>query len=261
MAVNENILKQDLIAGHLKVLYKEMRSIKRKLNGEDREEETGAGEQAQGMNFATDQRFTFDAVSVTSLVDDFSFLALRTIPTSLDSPGWVVDPEFQTKFLTITKPPNVDLPAVGDIVPAFFTGTYGSTPALPTARYGLFGTSGGAEQLVVLTHEADYLGCRTFINSVTGADTILVAKPFKLRSLPFSGLTYGGIAYSVYTTAQVRNATVSGQTRTQNIVPTYDTSEADLIYAQKVANTQVFVGGTELTLIDMNADGRGWATV
>lgn len=133
----EDILKQEIIAAHLRILYKEVRTLKKTLNEGNRADELGDSEQTSTHAFQFEQRFTFDVISVTSVIDDNTFLAFRTIPSTIDSPGWFTDPEFSSKPIVVTKAPNYLFPLVGDLVPAFFTGTY-DVGGVPTPRYGSF---------------------------------------------------------------------------------------------------------------------------
>lgn len=139
---DDNILKQDIIAAHLKLLYKEVRALKRdKLLAERREEFEGA-ESPNNNDFRMESRFDFDVCKVTSLVDANTFMALRQEPTSSDAAGWAEDTDFSTKPLLVTKAPQISLPSVDDVIPVFFTGTYGDPP---TARYGFFQPTSVAE--------------------------------------------------------------------------------------------------------------------
>lgn len=259
MAAADNILKQDIIAGHFKVLYKEIRLLKRRLAEGDRENELGAGEEPQDGNYLMDQRFTFDAVSVTSLIDDFTFQALRTIPTSLDSPGWAEDPEFSDKFLTVTKPPNVSLPVVGDIVAAFFTGTYGTSPAIPTARFGIFGDSSRPVRAIITSERADgnLLDVVTINASGSAVESLVAARPHELRRQYYDGKTFDGVAYT-FVDKNTRTG-VGSVTETQRVIPSYVDSFS-IIYIERPSMGTGLTDGSSPVLWQDSGVGRAWAT-
>lgn len=255
-----NILKQDIIAAHLRVLYKEIRALKRAFTVSEREGDLGAAEEPQDGNFLMDQRFIGEVVQVTSLVDEHQFAALRTIPTSLNCLGWALDSEFSAKPLVVTKTPTGVLPSVGDCVNVFFTGTYGSSPAIPQPRYGFFGGSGGAlQEYVVMLTGNDHVVAVSTATTIDTANHVNIAKPHILRLTPFDGNTIDGLAYN-YNDENERIVTriSDSEQQTQVIVPTY-LSSFSVIYAIGVPNLNIFVNSIELSLMDINADARMWA--
>ena len=117
----------------------------------------------------------------------------------------------------------------------------------------------------------DYLLCRTWDGTKSGAERIPVARPYKLRKTPFDGETRDGISW-VYVTSNKRTATrVSDQkTETQVVTPVYrgfGGDAADTIYAVTGLDggTDVVESGNEenptkpVVWLDLNVDARAWA--
>lgn len=269
---NQDILKQESIFGYLGQLLRDVSAIKKEMRTKDREEDLGDSEDAQDASIHFNP-FIFHAVRVSSVEPDGTkFYAQRTRPDP--STPWVVDADFASQFLTIDVPEGINAPSDGQIVSAFFTGTYQNTAATsptPQARYGLFGAGGGSE-----THECridslgeDVLYCTILISSIASGDSIVVAKPYKLRKSPWDGQTVNGLTYvyAINTPSQRTAQTVSGAARTVNhrIIPRYNadsepsTSRADIILAHKVSDSiYVTDQSTPVEWIDMNVDGRVW---
>lgn len=118
-----------------------------------------------------------------------------------------------------------------------------------------------AEQMLcsVVAVFGDYLECRRIWRSaVLGSEAIYVAKPSLLRQ---SVTSRDGVTY-VYTDSQTRTASKSGETdESQLVTPTY--LVADVIEA---VFSRTLTGITQVDeqrrpLVDINADGRAWATV
>lgn len=100
----------------------------------------------------------------------------------------------------------------------------------------------------------DYLVCQRWTGSAWSTTNENVAKPYLLRT---SITSRNGITYT-YANGWTRTATQGASTETQVIVPSYYTS-GDQLFAAVLPSTGVVVGGQELKLLDINADGRAWA--
>ena len=126
---------------------------------------------------------------------------------------------------------------------------------------------------MVVSEAGDYLtATRANLSDGTtdGSSVVAIAKPWRLRRTPWDGKTINSVAYA-YTGANTRTATrsVNGQTivETQTITPPYvaatitDAIEGDVIYAVKLAIADIGVtddDDNDLTLQDINTDGRAW---
>ncbi|MDL5055722.1 hypothetical protein QQ056_19520 [Oscillatoria laete-virens NRMC-F 0139] len=106
---------------------------------------------------------------------------------------------------------------------------------------------------VVSVHN-NHLICTRWTGSEWSTILEKVAKPFLLRS---SITTRNGISYS-FSNPFTRIATQGSNTETQVIVPSY-VANHDEIFAVPVTHTGVTESGRELTLMDINVDGRAWA--
>ncbi|MDL5052175.1 hypothetical protein QQ056_01135 [Oscillatoria laete-virens NRMC-F 0139] len=106
---------------------------------------------------------------------------------------------------------------------------------------------------VVSVHN-NHLLCTRWIGSEWSTIEEKVAKPFLLRA---SITTRSGIVYT-FTNPSTRTASQGGNTETQVIVPSY-VANHDEIFAMPVPHTGVMESGRELTLMDLNVDGRAWA--
>lgn len=106
---------------------------------------------------------------------------------------------------------------------------------------------------VVSVHD-NHLLCTRWIGSGWSSIQEKVAKPFLLRA---SITTRNGITYT-FTDPFTRTATQASNTETQVIVPSYIANH-DEIFAVPVPHTGVTESGRELTLMDLNVDGRAWA--
>ena len=120
---------------------------------------------------------------------------------------------------------------------------------------------GAAIQLKLVGLQRDRLPCKKFSGEVSGDETIYVALPWWLRRTPHDGTTRNGLQYA-YIDESNRTATRLMDERIQDeaIVPTY--LAGDILYAIRVDHTDVNdPDATELTLLDLNVDGRVWAEV
>ncbi|MDL5054141.1 hypothetical protein QQ056_11370 [Oscillatoria laete-virens NRMC-F 0139] len=106
---------------------------------------------------------------------------------------------------------------------------------------------------VVSVHN-NHLLCTRWIGVGWSSIQEKVAKPFLLRA---SITTRNGINYT-FTDPFTRNATQASNTETQVIVPSY-VANHDEIFAVSISHTGVIDSGRELTLMDLNIDGRAWA--
>ena len=107
---------------------------------------------------------------------------------------------------------------------------------------------------------ADYMICHTWNGTTEGTEDVKIAKSSKLR-FSITDETVDGLAitYSSYSTsAQTRIATATGITETQIIVPRFLVD--DIIFVV-TTSTGVFkdVPPVEITLLDLNIDGRAWS--
>ncbi len=123
-------------------------------------------------------------------------------------------------------------------------------------------------------HAGDYIVCRTWDGTTEGDADINIAKPSLLR-FAVGGRRIRGITvdYGAYDAAnQSRVATpVGGLPETQFITPSYgqtnnnaevpgpDDFEGDLIYAVKAKTFVTDADDAEVSLLDLNVDGRAWA--
>lgn len=118
-------------------------------------------------------------------------------------------------------------------------------------------SSAGVSQYRIKSVQGDYCTCRTWNGTTEGGSDVYIAKPYKLRT-SITGATIDGVSVSYsYASSVERTATISGSGENQVVVPRYLAN--DLIFAASSDHTSVSVSGTELTLIDINADGRAWA--
>lgn len=270
--MSDDILKQEIIAGHLKAIYKELRQLKRKQVLRDREDSLSQGERPNNNDFTGELRFTFDACIISSVISTETVLGFRTIASTTNSPGWVIDPEFSSKPIVITVPPRASIPAVDDIVPAFFSGIYTNLSGTALPRYGTFGVGVARRWFVVVTVNRDVLQCREW-SEITSAAVIpapdpgvfIVAKPRVLRGLSWDGQTLAGVDYT--------NTDGSGETggfttrlgegsvaENQLIIPPYIPSlTVGTVILVESLKTQVTFMGTPVTWQDMNNGARAWS--
>lgn len=120
--------------------------------------------------------------------------------------------------------------------------------------------AGSAIQLILRSVQVSFMICDTFIDGVSG-DSVLVAMPYFLRGADvWDGETRGSITYSypIPSLSQRRNASKDGQTELQTIVPGYGVG--DILMAASAEIGYTTQGGEEVTMVDLNVDGRMWAT-
>jgi hypothetical protein len=112
--------------------------------------------------------------------------------------------------------------------------------------------------------QGDYLVCRSWDGTTEGASDVYVGKATKLRhsitSETIDGTAYAYSAYSL--TAQTRVSTpAGGAAENQIVVPRYLAN--DIIYAMAGRTFLAAVGTppntTQITLMDLNIDGRAWS--
>ena len=102
--------------------------------------------------------------------------------------------------------------------------------------------------------ENDYLEVGTWDGTTEGTAAVYIAKPFKLRHIAGH---YAGLTGLTTSTAQEVSATNGSEVETWVGTPSYAVD--DEIYAVPCQGTGVTVGGEDVTLIDLNSDGRAWA--
>lgn len=115
------------------------------------------------------------------------------------------------------------------------------------------GEPGGGVRLRVHTVSNDYLVCHTWDGTTEGTDAINVAKPWKLRH---DKDNYAGLTTLTTTNSQEVDVGDGTDTETWVVTPSYE--EDDEIYAEPVQGSGVTVSSVDLSLVDMNADGRAW---
>lgn len=120
------------------------------------------------------------------------------------------------------------------------------------------GGGGGAslQRLIVKEIFDDHLRCRTWDGLNEGTTDIFVAKPFKLRH---DVNNYDTIASLSTTDSQTVDVFEFTTTETWKVTPPYEVDNE--IYSITVSGTGVDPGSGELTIIDVNLDGRAWARV
>jgi hypothetical protein len=131
------------------------------------------------------------------------------------------------------------------------------------------GSSSSIQQFKIISDGGDYWNCKTWDGTTLGSTIIKVAKPFKLRA------GTGGIASEAirtvtytYTYTPVTVGAVTGY-YTRAVSGSDGSSETDYTIPDPIANDIIyalpFSTTTPSTLaavtwIDINADGRAWAT-
>jgi len=130
----------------------------------------------------------------------------------------------------------------------------GTTPHLALVRMPAQIDSLPIVRMRVSSVQNNHLVCQRWNGTAFSATTENVAKPYLLRT---SITSRSGITYS-YSSAVNRTATQGASTESQVIVPSF-VAGTDEIFVAQVASTGVLITGTELKLIDINADGRAWA--
>jgi hypothetical protein len=133
---------------------------------------------------------------------------------------------------------------------------------LVRVRLGVPGTSspgGKLKQYQYVSMGADHVMAAPYDGTATTGPAVAVAKPYELRYSTISKNVDGDtVTYGNYSAAhQTRTASDAGGSEIQIIVPWYSTGE--IIYVSDTDKSHVVVGGSELTLIDANVDGRAWA--
>lgn len=136
-----------------------------------------------------------------------------------------------------------------------------------------YGGNGGGSTIKMyrlIEEKANHIVCHTWDGTAEGSDSVLIAKPYKLRNSITSALIAGETIDYTYVTSgstayHTRDADDGTNVETQVVIPYFlpkTTSPAysgDLIYAADVSHTGVTVDDVELTKIDINADARAWA--
>ncbi len=145
----------------------------------------------------------------------------------------------------------------------------------PTQKFGSSAAPVVAQRYVVASVGDDWVVCTSPQDKKATPTNYYVAKPYLLRRSPFdtsagfSGSGWNGNAY-VYTSGYTRTATNGGNSETQAIVPAY--VAGDMIFATVPdstgatlpAGTAATAGTTQtataIPLLDLNVDGRAWAS-
>ena len=149
-------------------------------------------------------------------------------------------------------------------------------------------SSGGSpERFIVKSIQADYLTCRTWDGTTQGLVDVLIAKPPLLRNKTPAKFadTYGATAITItvaytYAATFVRRTAVASvyptglgatyEDEIQDVDPPYNIYEnvTDSVYlypeiwAVKTGKkTGVVVSGSDVDYLDLNLDGRVWATI
>lgn len=254
----------EFVAESLKQLRDEVRSLKKRFGDQDLEEETSLGAPviqtafgtptAGGGQGAAQNQF----VCIVSSVDvpnrtAYVARAMPTLSTVVGTP-WAQAPGTQS-LLAVKVPASVSVPAPGDTV--LITGT-GLNDA--GVVYGLFGASGGTQQVRLISVDDDYLVCKTLDNSLNlGSEELRVAKSYKLRRSPFDGETLNGLTFNYTSSVQRTVTTTLGSSQTQYVIPAYRAG-TDILYITTSMTSVEDDLGDFCKYIDLNTDGRGWAS-
>jgi hypothetical protein len=131
------------------------------------------------------------------------------------------------------------------------------------------------KQYVLIAVHEDHLNCYELTEQGLQTELIYIAKPHGLRKTPWHNQTIDGETYTFDPTDSTkRTAATGGATEAQRVVPYYVESFS-VIYAAEIGesiNLQVETDPgdpgaippispteEEITLIDLNVDGRAWA--
>jgi len=118
------------------------------------------------------------------------------------------------------------------------------------------------KQYMLKEVHGDYLMCHSWDGENEGETDIFVAKPFRLRREPFDQQTITFDDYAAtfsYTDGTRRTATIDGIDEEQIIVPHY-VPDLDIIYAVNCDDLNIeTIDEEQVSLLDINADGRAWA--
>jgi hypothetical protein len=153
------------------------------------------------------------------------------------------------------------LPPVGAIVPAMFVGVY--TDAETGEKKGRYVMAGspGAVMFLITSIGNDYLTCTNYHTE----ETAYLFKPYLLQRTPFDGKTVNGVSYS-YASAVTRTASKAGEDDEEHKVT------PDYVVGQPVYGAPICSGmsekvgvyepeaGAAVPWVDINVDGRVWAT-
>lgn|SRR5205809_858770 len=130
------------------------------------------------------------------------------------------------------------------------------------------------QYLLIAVHE-DHLNCYEMLRDGYGTELVYIAKPHGLRKSPWDNHTVDGEVYEVDDDDSTkRTASTGGATEAQRVVPYY-VEGFSVIYAAEIGdslNLQVETDPgdpdaippieateEEITLVDLNVDGRAWA--
>ena len=249
----------DVIADYIAKLTSKTVEMVRDQDTLDTEQDAGTGE-PEPTQIGRNRGFNDMLFWVTKVLsadgDSRAISGIRMDPTSSSS-KWVASAQL-TQVITVDIPDNLTMPVEGDIIMAHFTGVYAAEPDAPKPRYGLFGGGGGAIQVRINSEFGDYLGVTKVASGTTTGTVFNVAKPYALRQTPFDGQTIGGVTRT-YSSSLTRVASNSDFGQVEVIVPSYIPG-VSLIYITATDHTDVFVSGSELKFLDLNTDGRVWAS-
>lgn len=172
-----------------------------------------------------------------------------------------------TSPVTVDVPANLSMPAVDDLVGAFFQGPY----AVGKSRYCLYGAAGGLKRVFINSVFGDYL---TVTEYATGSNSTFVGtlfnvlKPWKLQQTPWDGVSIQvhsvTLIYS-YINAQARHTRVEsgsaseGDMEIQLVIPAYIPGRDQILVSALSNGSAISVNSISLSLIDLNDDGRKWA--
>lgn len=243
------------VIGLIADLYKRVKQLESGVRVQQRAEELDAAEpdfEEAPSSPAFPQHFYYVCRVETTNDAQALFLGRILTPTGAAS-KFIVSPTI-TILVTVDVPSNLTMPAATDVVGAFYAGNFGDSKP----RFVLLGAAGGSTQCRVASEFGDYLAV-TKISSGTTTGTIFnVAKAYALRKTPFDGQTLNGITRT-YSVNLTRVASNSNFGQVEAIVPSYLLGTS-LIHISGADHTDVFVSGSELKFIDLNVDGRVWAS-
>ena len=263
-----DILKQEEIAQHIGNLILRIRALERSVKLGQRTEELDSGQFETDGN-PQESRFIFYPSFVTSIFDATTVIAERAKPDA--TTPWIVDPDFSTRPLSITIPENLTAPEVGDLVGAFFTGTY-SLASGTEGRYTVFGSVGGGARRGRLIEESDdWLRLVEMTKAGTDVGTVTVAKQQYFQRTPFDGNTINGVTY-VYSGPNVRlatNANTPAIVAIEKIIPSYVTSFVEVQFLRTTGTGVTEITSTtslgtpifgDVLFVDITV-GRVWAKI
>lgn len=243
------------VIGLIAELYKRVKAIESGARVAERAAELDAAEPdfEEAPSSPSFQSHFYYVVQVNTTNDGQGLFLGRILTPTGASSKFIVSSNI-TILVTVDVPSNLTMPAQNDIVGAFYAGNYGDSKP----RFVLLGAAGGSLQCRVNSEFGDYLAVTKIASGTTTGTIFNVAKPYSLRKTPFDGVTNNGVT-RVYSTNLTRVASNTEFGQVEVIIPNYNLG-SDHIYVAGVDHSDVFVSSEELKFIDLNVDGRAWAS-